>query len=170
MEQKFDQKRDRPEMPVGYGLAPVEAGGLLLWAWAEERLAGSRNYWICTTRTDGRPHAAPVWGVWLENALYFGTDSQSTKAKNVAVNPAVAAHLESGDEVVIIEGQAEPITLTPELVARLDEVYLAKYNMKLSEAGEVAAILRLTPHTVLAWLETDFPNTATRWRLAGVAK
>ncbi len=30
------------------------------------------NYWICTTRPDGRPHSIPVWGFWLDGGLYFG--------------------------------------------------------------------------------------------------
>lgn len=157
----------RPDMPAGYGLAPAEAGKLLPWAWAEERLIASRNYWICSTRPDGRPHSAPVWGVWVDNALYFGTDFHSTKGKNLAANPAVSVHLESGDEVVIIEGQAESVPLTPELAPKLDEGYLAKYQLKLSEAAEGGPILRIWPQTVLAWLETDFPNTATRWQFAG---
>lgn len=157
---------DRPHMPKGYGLKPAEAGQLLPWSWVEERLLAARNYWICTTRPDGRPHSAPVWGVWFANALYFGTDLQSFKARNLETNPAVSAHLESGDEVVIIEGQAEFISLTPNLIAPLDESYLAKYQLKFSEAADGAAILRIQPQTVLAWLETDFPNTATRWRSA----
>ncbi|GAB4461159.1 MAG: pyridoxamine 5'-phosphate oxidase family protein [Anaerolineae bacterium] len=157
----------RPHMPEGYGLKPAAAGQLLPWSWADERLSASRNYWICSTRPDGRPHAAPVWGVWLDNALYFGTDPQSAKAKNLAANPAVTTHLESGDEVVIVEGQAETISLAADLAARLDEVYLAKYQMKLSEAAESATLVRISPRAVLAWLETDFPNTATRWRFAG---
>ncbi len=161
------ERADRPHMPEGYGLQPVEAGQLLPWAWAEERLSASRNYWICSTRADGRPHVAPVWGVWLDNALYFGTDPLSAKARNLAANPAVTTHLESGDEVVIVEGQAATITLTADLAARLDEVYLTKYQMKLSEAAETAAIVRVWPLVVLGWLETDFPNTATRWRFAG---
>lgn len=156
----------RPDMPVGYGIAPAEAGRLLPWEWVMERLSAARNFWICSTRPNGRPHVAPVWGVWLDSALYFGTDPQSTKAKNLAANPAVTAHLESGDEVVIIEGRAEAVSLSPELAARLDEIYLAKYQMKLSEAGEGAAILVVRPKVLLAWLETDFPNTATRWQLA----
>lgn len=155
----------RPHMPAGYGLTPVEAGKLLPWSWAAERLAASRNYWICTTRPDGRPHASPVWGVWLPNALYFGTDPLSTKGKNLAANPAVTVHLESGDEVVIFDGVIETLADTS-LWPQLDAAYMAKYNLKLSEAGGEASILVARPQFVLAWLESDFPNTATRWVFA----
>jgi hypothetical protein len=78
----------------------------LPWRHAEERLVNSRSYWICTTPPDGRPHSIPVWGMWIEGALYFGTARQARKARNIAHNPAVSVHLESGDDVVILEGKA----------------------------------------------------------------
>ena len=56
----------------GYGIAgPSEGTGLLPWAWAEERLSGSRNYWAVTLWPDGRPHAMPVWGVWDDASFWF---------------------------------------------------------------------------------------------------
>ncbi len=53
-------KTTRPHMP-GYGL-PKTKKGLLPWKWAEERLKKSRQYWIATTRPDGRPHVMVIWG------------------------------------------------------------------------------------------------------------
>ncbi len=76
----------RPQMP-GYGIADANSGsGLLPWNWAVERLQKARNYWISTTRPDGRPHAMPVWGVWYDNQFYFSTGRESRKARNLAVN------------------------------------------------------------------------------------
>ena len=60
--------------PVLYG-APAPPGELLLWSWAEQRLVDARNYWIATTRPDGRPHCRPVWGVWLPDGFWFSTGS-----------------------------------------------------------------------------------------------
>ena len=75
---------DRPALAAGYGLLPESEGkGLLPWNWVTERLERSRNYWIATTRPDGRPHVMPVWGVWMEDALYFGTDPASVKGRNI---------------------------------------------------------------------------------------
>src|SRR5947209_5813545 len=42
----------RPRMFGGH-LEPV----MLPWSWARDRLVASHNYWISTTRPDGRPHA-----------------------------------------------------------------------------------------------------------------
>src|SRR5712692_1387743 len=101
-------KASRPMMPGSYGMAEATGGsGLLPWGPAEARLGAAHNYWLSTTRPDGRPHAMPVWGVWRDGVLYVGTDRGSRKARNLAANPACVVHLESGDDVVILEGVAE---------------------------------------------------------------
>ncbi|HXQ54333.1 MAG TPA: pyridoxamine 5'-phosphate oxidase, partial [Actinomycetes bacterium] len=54
----------RPNMP-GYGLAPADGDdGLLPWSWAARRLERARHYWVATSRPDGSPHLAAVWGLW----------------------------------------------------------------------------------------------------------
>lgn len=151
---------DRPQMPSGYGM--LTGGEHLPWSWAEERLVSSRNYWIATTRPDGRPHVMPVWGVWLEGSVIFGTDRGSRKARNLAASPAVVVHLESGDEVVIIEGPAEEIADTRMLQAA-DDAYKAKYGQSLLGAPGDVIIYRVRPVVVFAWQESDFFQ-ATRWR------
>ena len=147
------------QMPPGYvpkGTKPK----FLSWEWVTERLERSHSYWICTTRPDGRPHAAPVWGVWCDGAVAFSTDPSSRKALNLKANPAVTVHLESGDEVVILEGNIEVIKLT----SGLDDAYNAKYKMRLSTFPEPVGIFRLKPKKVMAWREKDFTASATRWR------
>src|SRR5271166_5315537 len=86
-----------PHMPPTYGLKKREK--YLPFSHAEARLAKARNYWICTARPDGRPHSIPVWGFWIDGALYFGTARSSRKSLNLAHNPAISIHLDSGDDV-----------------------------------------------------------------------
>jgi hypothetical protein len=145
----------RPRFPEGYGISK-DAAGLLDWSWAVERLTKSRNYWIVTAGADGRPHAAPVWGLWLNEALVFGTSPESRKGKNLVRDPRVVAHLESGDEVVILEGSIERGPIDD----RIADVYKAKYDFR-PEPGEGWFWLR--PSVALAWLENDYPKTATRF-------
>src|SRR5262250_729454 len=110
-----------PHVPSLYGLKPRKQ--YLPWSHARERLEGSRNYWICTTRPDGRPHSIPVWGFFLEGALYFGTARSTRKARNLAHNPAISVHLESGDDVVILEGIAQEVNISDKsTVKKLDAV------------------------------------------------
>ena len=65
-----EPEASRPHMP-GYGILDAEAGaGLLPWSWAAERISKSHNYWLATTRLDGRPHVMPVWGIWLDDIFF----------------------------------------------------------------------------------------------------
>ncbi|GAB4553746.1 MAG: pyridoxamine 5'-phosphate oxidase family protein [Anaerolineae bacterium] len=151
----------RPLMPEGYGIS-TSTDGMIGWDWVETRLKSARNYWICTTRPNGNPHAAPVWGVWYENALYFGVNPQSRKGRNMLANPNVVVHLESGDEVVILESialQDSSGTLPVQIVTS----YAAKYNFTPDPNDPNGPFFIARPKIALAWLENDFPRTATRF-------
>ena len=136
---------------------------MLSWSYVCDRMASSRNYWVATTRPDGRPHSMPVWGIWLDETFCFATDLGSQKARNLAVSPKVVVHLESADEVVLIEGDAEVI-LDQGLLKRFIDAYDAKYQIRPSAGDGSTRIYRLRPRVAFAWLEQDFPGTATRWR------
>ena len=99
-----DPARDRPALPEGYGL-PGTTDGLLSWsADIEPRLAAALHYWLATVRPDGTPHSVPRWGVWLDGRFYYDGSPETRHARNLAHNPACTLTLESGTEVVIIEG------------------------------------------------------------------
>lgn len=151
-----------PLIPASYGVPTDGSGGELRpWADAVERLVTSRTYWICTTRRDGRPHVSPVWGVWLDDALWFSTSRASVKARNLARDPRVAVHLESGDDVVILEGEAEDVR-DAEARARFSSAYEPKYALRPDPAAD-SAVVRLLPRVAQTWDERDYPGTATRW-------
>lgn len=151
----------RPDMISGYGIATVSEGQLE-WSWASERLRSSRNYWVCTTRADGRPHAMPVWGLWLDDAVWFSTDPQSFKARNLAARPDIVIHLESGDEMVVVEGRADYVA-APGLPDGFVPAYQDKYGPELDTSNPDFGFYRVAPHKVLAWREIDFPTSATRF-------
>ena len=152
-------------MPAGYGLDGF-AHEALTWAWVEEQLTAARNYWVCTTRGNGLPHAMPVWGLWLHGAVYFSTDPESLKARNIARQPELVVHLESGDDVVVLEGTAERVT-DAAVLAEFADAYDVKYNIRVEPDNPDFGFYRLQPRKVLAWRETDFPSSATRWRFEG---
>jgi nitroimidazol reductase NimA-like FMN-containing flavoprotein (pyridoxamine 5'-phosphate oxidase superfamily) len=118
----------RPQMPGGYGV-PAGSEGMLPWSHASNLLETAINYWIGTTRPNGRPHSVPVWGVWLDDTFYFEGGLDTRRGRNIAANPAVVVHVERDDDIVIVEGDAEAI-LTPDstLSARLVEAFGAKYG------------------------------------------
>src|SRR2546430_11345119 len=96
----------RPYMP-GYGLVDAGQGsGLLPWSWAVDRLQRSHDYWVATTRPDGRPHVMPVWGVWMHDALWFSSSRGSRKTRNLLARPQCAITTDNPYEPVVIEGEA----------------------------------------------------------------
>ena len=155
-------RAERPFMP-GYGLEPADGGkGLLPWRWAEERLAAAHNYWVATTRPDGRPHVMAVWGLWLDGAFYFSTGRESRKARNLAANPYCVVCTERADEAVIVEGVASEAT-DPADLRRFAAAYKEKYHWEMDpEAGPYFVV---RPAVVFGFIEhgDQFTQTATRW-------
>ena len=154
---------DRPRMPEGYGLSdPQYQFTPLSWDWIVDRMTNARSYWVATIRRDGSPHVVPVWGVWVEGAFYFFTDRASLKSHNVERDPSAVVHLESGDEVVVLEGRLEPTT-EPGTAGTVAAAYRTKYDIDVAPSGDGPVMYRLAHRKVLAWNEGDFPTTATRW-------
>ena len=156
----MEPRRRRPAFK-GYGIQDTDEG-MLPWEWAQERLAAARNYWVGTTRPDGRPHAMPVWGIWLDDAFFFGSGRDSAKTRNLAANPAIVVHLESGDETVILEGLAEQV-LDDALERRVDEVYGPKYDFTPDSAGESDPWFVVRPRRAYAWTERNYVGSATQF-------
>ena len=151
---------ERPHLPDSFGLNiadfPFEP---MSWQWVTKQLESARNYWVATTRPSGRPHAVPVWGVWTDDAFHFATDPLGVTAQNLNRNPESVVNLESGDEVVILEGQFVLHDSTPAIQAAFN----AKYDIPWGEE-ETIPVFTLTVKKALAWTEASYPSTATRWR------
>ena len=120
------QSAERPAIVAGYGIRK-DGQGLLDWAWVDGQLARSKNYWVGSTRPDGRPHAMPVWGVWVQDRFCFATDRNSVKGRNLLANPQVVVHVESGDDTVILEGMVVE-ERDPERLKSMAAAYNAKYT------------------------------------------
>lgn len=152
-----EPRASRPYVP-GYGI-PKDTKGLLPWSFAETRLTKAMNYWVCTAGKNGVPHARPVWGVWVDGTLCFGGHGVRWD-RNLSENPEVSVHLESGDEVVILEGAVERITdMSTPFVKRSGDAADKKY--KMGPGSDPFWALR--PRRAFAWtLKSQFKD-ATRW-------
>jgi hypothetical protein len=152
---------DRPQLPAGYGV-PKNKQGLLPWSHVTERMTTAMHYWICTVSPNGRPHATPVDGLWLDDRLYFGGSPQTRRNRNLAQNPATCVHLESGDDVVILHGDAHLCTPDRSLALRLAEASAQKYGYAPKpEDYEAGGVHLFRPRMVLAW--ANLMKDATRW-------
>jgi len=150
----------------GYGL-PKTKKGLLSWRWAEDRLKESRQYWIATTRPEGRPHVMVVWALWLNGALYFATGSKSRKARNLSRNPYCTMCTEKADEAVILDGVVET-EKNVEMIRRFIREYKEKYDWDMSDMAEdllklKEPVFRLRPSVGFGFAEKTFATSATRW-------
>jgi hypothetical protein len=115
----------------------------------------------------------PVWGVWLDNRMFIEGSPQTRRFRNIAANPAVVAHLESGDQVVIVEGQAlEHGKPERSLAERLSRDFSVKYAASGYAPGpenwDAGGLYVIQPHTVFAW--THFPIDTTRWQFENLHK
>ncbi|SEP23651.1 Pyridoxamine 5'-phosphate oxidase [Halogranum amylolyticum] len=157
-EEPPDATRSRPQTEESYGI-PESSDGLLPWSFVAETMADDHSYWVSTTLPDGRPHARPVWGVWVDGTIHCGGGEKTRWVRNLAHNDAITVHREDAETVVIVEGTAERYTegeTDPEILRRIDDAYEAKYGVRHG-----TPVFAVRPTRVLAW--SDYPSDATRW-------
>lgn len=149
----------RLTLPRGYA-TPGGQHPLLPWSHVVDLLRREQNFWLATVRPDNRPHVTPLWGVWVNEALYFDGIPTARWGRNLAANPECAIHLESGERVVILEGSVEDLVTDEETGRRIVDAWDAKYG-RLHPRPATDGILRLRPLRARAW--TAFPEDVTGW-------
>lgn len=144
----------------------VPRGPALAWSWADQRLDSERNYWVASVDRSGRPHTRPYWGVWTGDTFLFSTASRALE--NIRANPQASVHLESGKDVVVVEGEARVVVARGDL-QEFVTAYNAKYSWGLTVRGELVGddegasgnVIGVQAAVVYGWQE-DL-ETATRW-------
>src|SRR4029453_15262476 len=94
-------KASRPLMPSAYGV-PNDRKGVLPWSHASKKMSEALHYWVCTVYSQGRPHATPVDGLWLDDALYFGGSPETRRHRNIKGNREICVPLERAADVIIV--------------------------------------------------------------------
>ena len=159
-----EPKADRPDLPEGYGV-PKSNKGMLSWSWARERLERATGYWLITSRPDGRPHAIPTWGAWVDDRFYCEGSPQTRYGRNIARDPRVVVHLESVDEVVIVEATAALLEQIEKAKSKRIEAGYAKYKeakgYEADPSGWPGALWEVVPRVARGW--SSFPKDVTRW-------
>ncbi len=169
MTEKYSGERSRPNLGAS---GPLEYDSAMLsWDFVDSRIREAANYWLASAGNDGRPHAVPVWGSWLDDVFYFV--GVGRKIRNLRANPQAVVHLESGTEVVLIEGRFEEITQpSRELLQQVDEEFSRKYGSyrpseHLKDQSKSSfppeGLFAVHPHLVIAW--SGLAGDATRWHI-----
>ena len=136
-----------------YGIKAVP-GEKLPWEQVEGWLVGSRNYWICTTRPDGRPHAKPVWGAWIDDRALWSTGDGECDRTQPGRQPgrgrARGERRRDRDPRghVRVRARREP-----------DRPLRRGLRREVPHpARSLEEIYGLRPDTCLAWTEADYPT------------
>ena len=143
-------RRVRPKFPREWHV-PNDPKLWITWAHANDKLAREKVYWISTASLQGRPHAAPVWGIWKANRFFFETAPNSTKGRNLSKNQNLVVHVQDGNDTVILEGNARKEKRSEEL-SELKKDYTRKYQYTPDWSNERSQIVfRVEPRIAHAW-------------------
>jgi nitroimidazol reductase NimA-like FMN-containing flavoprotein (pyridoxamine 5'-phosphate oxidase superfamily) len=158
-------KITRPVFPEGYLEDPKS---LLPWSHVEKRLKEAMHYWLCTVRPNGRPHAVPNWAVYIQGKIYFDGSPETRHARNIAKNQHVVVHLESGEDVLIVEGVAKAsgkpaIELALQIAQAYSEKYADRGYAPQPDQWNEGGLFEIQPRTIIAW--TQFTDDPTRFIL-----
>jgi hypothetical protein len=126
----YGQTSDRP---------PLE------WSWVESQLTDAGTYWVVAPSA-GHPHPRPVWGIWTGDALVLSIGSP-VLAASLRDDPRCTVHLDSGTDVVVLEGVAARVI---EPVAEQVDAYNRKYEWQYSY-DEYGPFTKVTPALVMSW-------------------
>jgi hypothetical protein len=154
----------------------------LPWSRARDALAANpagagAPYFLSTATPDGRPHAAGVGALWLDDELFVVSGPGTRKSRELEANPAcsVAASLRGID--LVFEGEAarerDPATLEGLAARYRDLGWPVEVEADAFTAPFTAPsggpppwnVYRIAYHTVYGVASAE-PNGATRWRFA----
>ena len=121
--------------------------------------------WVATIRPDGRPHVMPVWGIWLEDAVWFSSSRGSRKARNLDANPNCTITTDNAYEPVIVEGAGVRFTdlsTITRFVAAINQKYTTDYSVDFFDPDRNACF-QVRPTWAFGLTESDFTGSPTRW-------
>jgi PPOX class probable F420-dependent enzyme len=119
-------------MPTSSGPLSVTLAGDA-GAWARDHLEHDIVAWITTIAPDGTPQSSVISFLWDGDSIFFYSQPDTPKLRNIAGSPKVSFHLQSdeyGDNALIVEG----IAVIDAAIAPSDEhvAYAAKYREPLT--------------------------------------
>lgn len=147
------------------------AATAVAWDEAQALLEAAELFWICTVRSDGRPHVTPLVAVWVDGAIHFHTGAREQKFANLRDNPHVVlltgCNQWDGGVDVVVEGDAVRAT-DPAVLERLAAAWAGKWDgrweLTVGEGGfEESEAFSVIPTTIYAYAKGD-PFGQTRHR------
>jgi hypothetical protein len=109
----------------------------------------------------------------VRGRLYFDGSPQTRHARNIARNPFVSVHLESGEKAVIVDGTAGEKKPSRALAVAIARAYAKKYAAlgysPKPNSWDAGGLFEIVPASVIAWSSfavdpTKFVFAASRTR------
>lgn len=126
------------------------------------KLSTEATIWLSTVGSDHRPHTVPIWFYWDETHIYFGSQDDAKKMRNIAAHPYATLALPDTRDVIIVEGNAEFVE--PSEIGDVMAGYGKKYAKAMQAMGmnpgerEGFRLVRVTPQKYLVWNMTPSNN------------
>lgn len=156
-----------------YGSPPLE------WSRAHDALSAPPTseitHFLGTCRPDGTPHAAGVGAQWIDGDMYFTSNANARKARNLAAHPNCTLSVRLPGIDLVLEGSATRVT-DGDTLERVAAGYREGGWPAQVEDGALTApfsapsagpppwqVYRFTFHTVFG-VATAEPYGGIRWR------
>jgi len=154
----------------------------LPWSRPHDALAGldpsaNTTWFLGTSGTEGRPHAAGVGAQWDGGDIYFTSGPGTRKSKHLAANPACTISVQLSGIDLVFEGTATRVTDAPTLERIASRFREGGWEPTVEGDGFTAPysapsagpppwhLYRFTFETVFGVAGAE-PYGATRWRFA----
>ena len=97
------------------------------WSRAHDQLASiipdqNSVYYLNTTNPNGHPHSVGIGAVWHDGDMYFTSNRETKKSRNLAQNPNATITTRLPDMDLVLEGKATLVS-DPETLEALAAVY-----------------------------------------------
>lgn len=121
----------------------------------ESLLQKEEIIFIATTKADGSPHIAPIWFVYHKGKIWFETDKDTVKFKNIQKLNKIAFCF-GGRETYIIEGSVKWFT-EKELDFPIRQMYWDKYGNHMDDSyiNEETLLFEVIPEKEMSWHYAD---------------
>jgi hypothetical protein len=119
------------------------------------RLEHDVDAWVSSADpNDGTPYLVPLSFVWDGEALLFATPAASPTARNLRATGKVRLGLGPTRDVVLIEGDVEPLD-PAEIATDVADQFAAKTGFDPRRQTSPYVYLRIHPQRVQAWREAN---------------
>ncbi|MFF0792400.1 pyridoxamine 5'-phosphate oxidase family protein [Streptomyces spiralis] len=127
----------------------------------EERLRDTRarlesdvDLWVATAGDGRGVHLIPLSYLWEGTAIVVSTPRDSVTGRNLLADGRVRLGLGPTRDVVIVDGDAEPVDVS-ELGAGTGDAFAAKTGFDPRKLDEPYQYFRIRPRRIQAWRESN---------------